>query len=174
MLRKLPNLAKSRPGRPSFTYQGSEYDRLFESTYLYAGGSICANCNPEREVKRAQREGKGPEIHYSLIASANTLIKDAAIRDSIFTKIGEDYLCFEMEVAGLINVFPYLIIRGISDYADSHKNNRWQRYAAATAAAYAKEFLSVIPGEDLETVQRAVERLKSQSTLFQLCLMNHH
>ena len=57
-----------------------------------------------------------------------------------------DVLCFEMEGAGLMNTFPCLVIRGICDYADSHKNKRWQEYAAATAAAYAKELLYVIPG----------------------------
>lgn len=41
--------------------------------------------------------------------------------------------------------FPCLVIRGICDYADSHKNRIWQPYAAATAAAYAKELLSTIP-----------------------------
>jgi hypothetical protein len=54
-------------------------------------------------------------------------------------------LCFEMEAAGLMNSFPCLVIRGICDYADSHKNKKWQPYAAGTAAAYAKELLSVIP-----------------------------
>jgi nucleoside phosphorylase len=39
--------------------------------------------------------------------------------------------------------FPCLVIRGICDYADSHKNK--QEYTAAAAAAYAKEILSVIP-----------------------------
>jgi hypothetical protein len=41
--------------------------------------------------------------------------------------------------------FPCLFIRGICDYADSHKNKRWQPYAAVTAAAYAKEVLLAIP-----------------------------
>lgn len=50
-----------------------------------------------------------------------------------------------MEAAGLINSFLCLVIRGICDYADSHKNKQWQAYAAATAAAYGKEVLSVIP-----------------------------
>jgi hypothetical protein len=43
----------------------------------------------------------------------------------------------------------YLVIRGICDYADSHKNKRWQAYAAGTAAAYAKELLSVIPAAEV-------------------------
>ncbi|CAF9922088.1 hypothetical protein IMSHALPRED_005331 [Imshaugia aleurites] len=46
-----------------------------------------------------------------------------------------------MEAAGLMDTFPCLVIRGICDYADSHKNDRWQPYAAATAAAYAKDLL---------------------------------
>jgi len=50
-----------------------------------------------------------------------------------------------MEAAGLMDSFPCLVIRGICDYADSHKTKRWQEYAAATAAAYAKELLSVLP-----------------------------
>jgi hypothetical protein len=40
--------------------------------------------------------------------------------------------------AGLMDSFPCLVIRGICDYADSHKNDGWQNYAAAVAATYAK------------------------------------
>jgi nucleoside phosphorylase len=47
-----------------------------------------------------------------------------------------------MEGAGIVNSFPCLVIRGICDYADSHKNKIWQKYAAAVAAAYAKLLLS--------------------------------
>jgi nucleoside phosphorylase len=50
-----------------------------------------------------------------------------------------------MEAAGLMDTFPCLVIRGICDYADSHKNDQWQRYAAAVAAAYVKELLLIIP-----------------------------
>jgi nucleoside phosphorylase len=48
-----------------------------------------------------------------------------------------------------MNNFPCLVIRGICDYADSHKNKQWQEYAAATAAAYAKEVLTVIPANQV-------------------------
>jgi nucleoside phosphorylase len=34
-------------------------------------------------------------------------------------------LCFEMEAAGLINRFLCLVIRGICDYSDTHKNKEW-------------------------------------------------
>ena len=45
-------------------------------------------------------------------------------------------------------------------YADSHKNKLWQGYAATIAAAYAKELLSVIPGNLVSTC-KAVETIKT-------------
>lgn len=54
-----------------------------------------------------------------------------------------------MEAAGLSNGFPCVVIRGICDYADSHKNDQWHPYAAAVAAACAKELLTymdLVPG----------------------------
>ncbi len=58
-----------------------------------------------------------------------------------------------------MNNFPCLVIRGICDYADAHKNDRWQPYAAATAAAYAKELLGVLDGEEVESTRRVAEVL---------------
>jgi hypothetical protein len=66
-------------------------------------------------------------------------------------------LCFEMEAAGLMNDFPCLVIRGICDYSDTHKHKLWQRYAAATAAAYAKELLGVIPPTEVTKMKAAAE-----------------
>jgi nucleoside phosphorylase len=60
-----------------------------------------------------------------------------------------------MEAAGLMDGFPCLVIRGIYDYADSHKNKMWQPYATATAAAYAREFLNVITGREIVDTQKA-------------------
>lgn len=60
-----------------------------------------------------------------------------------------------MEAAGLMDEYPCLVIRGICDYADSHKNKRWQPYAAVTAAAYIKELLSVIPSQDIDRIKKA-------------------
>lgn len=51
----------------------------------------------------------------------------------------------------MMDHFPCLVIRGICDYSDSHKNKEWQTYAAATAAAYARELLSIVPGRQIET-----------------------
>ena len=65
--------------------------------------------------------------------------------------------CVEMEAAGLMDSFPCLVFRGICDYADSHKNKMWQPYAAATAAAYARELLNVITGREIVGTQKAAE-----------------
>lgn len=80
-------------------------------------------------------------------------MKDAAERDRISKELN-GVLCFEMEAAGLINSFPCLIIRGISDYTDLYKNDKWQAHAAGTAAAYAKELLSVIRTTEVMTTHR--------------------
>ncbi|KAF2395507.1 purine and uridine phosphorylase [Trichodelitschia bisporula] len=91
------------------------------------------------------RRHPGPVVHYGTIASGNEVVKDATIRDEL-GRIG-DCLCFETEAAGLMNNFPCLVIRGISDYCDEHKNEEWQRHAGLAAAAYAKELLGVIACE---------------------------
>ncbi|KAH8730689.1 nucleoside phosphorylase domain-containing protein, partial [Phaeosphaeriaceae sp. PMI808] len=103
-------------------------------------GSHCIHCDQSKIVRRKPRDMR---VHYGLIASGNQMIKDAAFRDEINTRLGGKVLCFEMEAAGLMNDFPCIVIRGICDYADSHKNKDWQEHAAAVAAAFAKELLSV-------------------------------
>lgn len=92
-----------------------------------------------------------PAIHYGSIASGNQLMKDALVRDRY---AGQGVLCFEMEAAGLMNHFPCLVIRGICDYADSHKNKEWQGYAAMAAAAYAKDLLYRISPNRVEAERK--------------------
>lgn len=99
-------------------------------------------------VERKPRDVQRIVAHYGTIASGNQLMRDATERDRLSSELG-GVLCFEMEAAGLMNSFPCLVIRGICDYADSHKNKRWQAYAAGAAAVYAKELLSVIPPADV-------------------------
>ncbi|CAF3619940.1 unnamed protein product, partial [Fusarium graminearum] len=154
------NPGMTRPKR-DFTYQGAENDRLFDSKYDHVGGSNCNKCDSTLEVERDQRESPDPEIHYGIIASGNKLIKDAATRDSLFADTGHQCLCVEMEAAGLMDRFPCLVIRGVCDYADSHKNDRWQRYAAATAAAFAVELLEYVPAAQLEATQKVVEAIQT-------------
>ncbi|EHK17753.1 uncharacterized protein TRIVIDRAFT_160657, partial [Trichoderma virens Gv29-8] len=69
-------------------------------------------------------------------------IKDAAFRNRLAHE--HDILCFEMEAAGVISTVDCLVIRGICDHCNAQKNDVWQEYAAATAAAYAKLLLGVV------------------------------
>ncbi|ETR99603.1 ankyrin [Trichoderma reesei RUT C-30] len=134
-------LGKSRLGeyigaathRLQFALETTRTDMLFESNYEHNGGST---------------------------SSGNQVIRDGRIRDSLSSKLG-GVLCFEMEAAGLMNNFPSLVIRGICDYADSHKNKAWQPYAAITAAAYAKEVLTVIHGNQIATTEVADDAIKA-------------
>ncbi|RSL67289.1 hypothetical protein CEP53_003094 [Fusarium sp. AF-6] len=87
-----------------------------------------------------------PKIHHGGIASGNQVMKDSIARDSIAREL--DIICFEMEAAGLMDVLPCLPVRGICDYSDSHKAKEWQKYAAATAASYAKELIEILPAND--------------------------
>jgi nucleoside phosphorylase len=127
MLQKHPRMRQSKP---NYTHQGKENDRIFGPAYPHTLGKNCDKCDREQEIRREKRETPSPEIHYCLIASSNMLFKDSAARDAMLVKLGDDCPYFEMEVAGPMNDFPCLLIRGICDYGDSHKNDRWQRYAA--------------------------------------------
>jgi hypothetical protein len=49
-----------------------------------------------------------------------------------------------------------VVVRGVCDYADSHKNKKWQEYAAA---AFAKEFLLVIPGYEVANTRTVKEAI---------------
>ncbi|KXJ84912.1 nucleoside phosphorylase domain-containing protein, partial [Microdochium bolleyi] len=103
----------------------------------------CDLCDSSRQEARPDRADRAPQIHFGMIASANHVLSDSQYRDNIGERHGA--LCVEMEGAALKGGdIPFLVIRGISDYADSHKNKQWQRYAATTAAACAKEFLLVL------------------------------
>ncbi|KAK5747794.1 hypothetical protein LTS12_022149 [Elasticomyces elasticus] len=46
----------------------------------------------------------------------------------------EGVIAFEMEGAGAWEVLPTIIVKGVVDYADSHKNKQWRGYPAARAA----------------------------------------
>ncbi|RYP92425.1 hypothetical protein DL770_001442 [Monosporascus sp. CRB-9-2] len=156
VLQKKPRLRK-KYGRPD-----SNSDRLYQSGFTHPPNneaSCGAVCDPSRLVVRPERtqDEDNPAIHYGIIASGNQLMKDASVRDTLVAE--EGVLCFEMEAAGLMNRFPCLVIRGICDYADSHKNKEWQGYAAMAAAAYAKDLLYRIPPNRVETEKRIGDML---------------
>ena len=156
MLGKYPNM------KPKYTYQGSEHDRLFKPGYDHqSDDDLCEKCDIRELVSRDERTI--PAIHYGLIASGNQVMRHGATRDRLRKELG--VLCFEMEAAGLMDNFPCLVIRGVCDYADTHKDKRWQEYAAATAAAYAKELLGIIPTSQVGNTPTATMTLKAGESI---------
>ncbi|KAM5341694.1 hypothetical protein ACJ41O_014725 [Fusarium nematophilum] len=126
-------------------YPGTREDTLFNPTYSHCDdGKTCwkAGCREDQQVIR-QRLARGvaprPAIHFGLIGSGDTVMKSGEERDNISRK--HEVLGFEMEGAGVWDVWPCVVIKGACDYADSHKTKAFQRYAAATAASCAKAFL---------------------------------
>jgi len=130
-----------------YSYPGLGADRLFQTDYPHVEGPDCRRCDQSRIVERTDRRNQHPKFHYGVIGSANLVVKDARLREELRRASG--ILCVEMEAAGLMDSFPCLVIRGICDYADSHKNKAWQPYAAAVAAAYMKELLMIIPPQQV-------------------------
>ncbi|KAK6497142.1 hypothetical protein TWF506_004617 [Arthrobotrys conoides] len=151
MLGKYPKM------RDGYSYQGSKNDLLFRPDYIHDNntGGGCEYCDSKQVERRPARSDSDPVIHYGLIASGNQVVEDGVKRDQLRKDL--DVICFEMEAAGLMDNFPCLVIRGIYYYADSHKNKGWQRYAAAVAAAYAKELLSIIPQEEVVSIKTTLE-----------------
>ncbi|KAH7129648.1 hypothetical protein B0J13DRAFT_588497 [Dactylonectria estremocensis] len=158
VLKKKPRLQKKyrRPKRST--------DRLYQPGVLHppndeSSYAIACDNDPSTLIVRPKRtEGEdNPSIHYGLIASSNRLMKDALIQDALIRK--KDVLCFEMEAAGLMNHFPCLVIRGVCDYLDLHKNKGWQGYAAIISASYAKDLLCCIPPNRIKAEKKISEVL---------------
>ncbi|KAK1252841.1 hypothetical protein MKX08_004028 [Trichoderma sp. CBMAI-0020] len=99
--------------------------RLESKQTLEQGGSI----------NRAQ----APAVIVGCFGSGDRVMKSGEERDKLARE--HKIVAFEMEGAGVWEEFPCIIVKGVSDYADSHKNDTWQAFAAATAAAVTKALL---------------------------------
>ncbi|KAF5973507.1 hypothetical protein FBULB1_8253 [Fusarium bulbicola] len=154
------NAKTSKRMNGKFSYPGILNNRLYQAEYDHVkqGNATCAECDESKVINREDRGDTDPYFHYGIIASGNQVIKDGKTRERLSQEYGT--LCFEMEAAGLYN-FPCLVVRGVCDYADSHKNKNWQGYAAATAAAFAKELLLFIPPNQVLQEKKLVSELVS-------------
>ncbi|KAI8721385.1 hypothetical protein NCS52_00586000 [Fusarium sp. LHS14.1] len=93
----------------------------------------------QRAEQESEATAQHPTIHIGPVASGDKVMKSAAERDRLYKE--EGVIAFDMEGAGVWNELPCIIVKGVCDYADSHKNKKWQRFAAATAASAAKALL---------------------------------
>lgn len=137
-----------------FKFPGITNDHLYQPSYSHPQvGLSCeaGGCDSGHRIERLADADDESYIvvHRGTIASGELVLKDAKDRDLLARQ--HRVLCFEMEAAGVLAGFPCLVIRGISDYCDSHKNDQWHGYAAAAAAAYARQLFFHLP---VEVVQR--------------------
>lgn len=159
-------LRSQQDGR--WQYPGTSLDRLFHTDYRHKhyhqhpdATCLCADCNYSSDPvcekalelscrklgcmgsllqrNRLTADSPKPCVLFGSIASADTVMKSGEHRDKIAAT--EKVIAFEMEGAGIWDSLPCVIIKGVCDYADSHKNKIWQNYAAATASSCAKAFL---------------------------------
>lgn len=120
-----------------------------------AAGASCEqlNCDEKKSVPRhrihgglpsaAQISALEPEVHFGLIASGDTVMKSGKRRDELAKNL--KVIAFEMEGAGVWDNLPCVVVKGVCDYADSHKNKKFQKYAATTAATCMKALLEILP-----------------------------
>lgn len=133
----------------TFAHPGPEQDILFDANYDHVTNEFekagCSHCDPDRIRSRQPREAQDPVVHCGSIASTRHSTRSGAGQDQFARKHG--ILCFEKEATELSNAARNLpvVIQGISDYVDSHSSDIWHAWAAATAAAYAREVLSFVP-----------------------------
>lgn len=124
-------------------------DRLYKPGFAHTE-SVCDCLKTESELReqlssRDSRDGEPVRVFQGAIGSDDVVMKNAQTRDVVTRR--ENILCFEMEADGVMDIMPCLPVRGISDYADEHKNNEWHLYAALAAATCARELLlSLCPG----------------------------
>ncbi|KAF5689599.1 hypothetical protein FCIRC_1294 [Fusarium circinatum] len=98
---------------------------LEEKVALEEQGNIC--------------EAQKPLIFLGRFGSGDTVLKSSQDRDGLAERL--DIEAFEMEGAGLWEDLPCIVVKGVCDYADSHKNKGWQDFAAATPASVVKALL---------------------------------
>lgn len=128
----------------------SSTDILYESDFIHLDERktcIEVGCVEQvsRQVNRIARSEDSEQsmVRHGTVASADVLVRDAILRDKLASEDG--VLCFEMESAGLMNTWlRWMVVRGICDYADTHKNKTWQNHAAVAAAVYAKDILRFV------------------------------
>src|SRR5262249_52882952 len=87
-------------------------------------------------------------IHYGAIGSSDQLVRDELWRNELARRY---YIrAVEMEASGIaagatLRGASWFVVRGIADYCDLQKNNRWHAYASFVAAAYMRALLGAGP-----------------------------
>jgi nucleoside phosphorylase len=163
---------QGREGGDKYKYPGrrsdeSPPDKLFKSDCLHRHRSSdlqcsCAdpaksNCKVAKDTRckalGCERDGiermrtqteepPKPNIHVGTIASADVVMRALSEFTADFNT--HNVLGVDMEGGGVSKATDCIVIKGAVDYADTHKNKDFARYAAAAAASVAKAFLMIL------------------------------
>lgn len=159
--RRLHKILKKITDKPGFARPHSD-DILFDEMYQHIGGDDCAECLKSAKSQVIERDMKPsePVVHRGLILSGGGVVKSPEDRRRL-RRGHTDAICFEMEAAGIVDEIPCLVVRGICDYADTHKQDKWHYYAAAVAAAYGKAILLKIHSDDVQEARNMRETIQN-------------
>ncbi|PYH42237.1 purine and uridine phosphorylase [Aspergillus saccharolyticus JOP 1030-1] len=138
-----------RPGYGQPDLEDVLYDSAFHHVNKGENCRACEVADERKVVARPVRPGKRkyPVVHRGLILSGGGVVSNLQDRDRLRRGFDEA-ICFDTSAAGVVDEIPCLVIRGTCDYADTHKQDGWHRYAAAVAAAYCKAILCKNDGPD--------------------------
>ncbi|KAK5710587.1 hypothetical protein LTR15_012916 [Elasticomyces elasticus] len=136
-----------------YSHPGAGMDHVFASHYRHKHQTpgVCAICDQctawNHDVCEAAMEAdcqalgcqpshsnpiRNTKLHFGWYASANAVMKSGHRRDLLIKE--DTVIGFEMEGAGAWEKLPTIVVKGVVDYADSHKNKQWRGYPAARAA----------------------------------------
>ena len=162
-LHELQSAAVEKQRRTTYQNPGPAEDRLYLPNYGHRHQSSCEIClddahefcetaadatcgdlgcaqdTSKTRMERAQEDEYRTQIHIGRVGSGSAVIKSGIDRDRIAMQ--HDLIGFEMYGAGAWDQVPCIVVKGICDYADSHKDKQWEPFAAATAASVAKAML---------------------------------
>ncbi|KAL8366598.1 hypothetical protein RB595_010452 [Gaeumannomyces hyphopodioides] len=160
-LNRLQAAAEKERRRANYTAPPDADDRIFSSDYQHKHRRDCGYCDtgdfcdaafrlsctdigcneqPSSRDRASMRPvSLGPQVFMGRVASGNAVMRSGEHRDAIARRHGA--IAFEMEGAGAWDEVPCIVVKGICDYADSHKSKLWQNFAAASAASVAVTIL---------------------------------
>jgi nucleoside phosphorylase len=124
---------------PGECAQCSQCTEWYHEVCKEALSASCQELGCEPRCSNPVRETK---IHFGRYASGNAVMKSGHRRDLLIRE--EGVIGFEMEGAGAWEVLGTIVVKGVVDYADSHKNKQWRGYPAARAALCAAAMIEEI------------------------------
>lgn len=160
---------RRRRGKYDYMYPGTAEDKLFKPTHQHKHHSwstcICRHCVEDsdsvcekalispctdlgcddgqhiarKRLPDLSGDTPQPAVHVGAVALGDKVMKSAAERDRLSRESG--VIAFETEGAGIWDEVPCIVVKGVCDYADSHKHPGWRNFAAAAAAAASRAIL---------------------------------